>query len=176
MRGEPRLGAAGSRQRMRLAALLSFCLLALLQLHTFTTSPPLWCGNGRTIPRMEGASSMLRSKEWEGGVGVREQTGRELVCKILKAHQAIFSAQAPGPFEAVSYRALSQPSCPDSEQESCLVSAHLGRLSLCQQPRKAVCFLLKLAFPSPSLQSGLLHKCLFKWGPQAHFKGVPESE
>lgn len=90
MRGEPRLGAAGPRQRMRLAALLSFCLLVLLPLHTFTTSPPLWCGNRRTIPRMEGASFMLKSKEWEGGVGVREPTGRDLVCKILKPQQAIF--------------------------------------------------------------------------------------
>lgn len=39
---------------------------------------------------MEGASLMLKSKEWEGGVGVREQTGRELVCQILKPQQAIF--------------------------------------------------------------------------------------
>lgn len=33
---------------------------------------------------------MLKSKEWEGGVGVREPTGRDLVCKILKPQQAIF--------------------------------------------------------------------------------------
>ena len=40
---------------------------------------PLWCGNGGgggTVLRIEGASFVLGSKEWKGGVGAESKRGR----------------------------------------------------------------------------------------------------
>lgn len=168
------VGAAGPRQRMLFAALLSLCLLALLQRHTFTAWPPLWCGNehnpknGRCLVYAE-----VKGTGWRSRAG--ERAGREPAGSSFVG----LCAPAPGPFQAVSYRVLSQAPCPGSQQEPVsprLTWPHLWRLCWCHRTEEAVCFLLKVLCPSPGLQwGGLLDECLFKWGPQAHSKGVPES-